>query len=120
MRLICNQAISNTIMYYDHLLHVVESASQREDVYTENCESMMEELFNSKVFDQMEIPSTFEFKMAEGNPQLLTEDKRILQKFINHIHFLKSINYWHLRWYTKQIKVAYDILDYFQKKYDLQ
>ena len=119
MRLIHDQKTSDLIMDYDHLIRIVDTQVPRELAYVLKYINWLEELFDSRVYNTMGNPATG-FMMPSGNPQLLDKNKIQLQKFMNDIYFLKSINNFLLKWFSALLTSAHHLLDYLYKEYHLK
>src|ERR1051325_659460 len=111
LRLIHKQAVVDTILAYDREYHFIDYIRNREDMLVQRIFSLIDELFDPVVYDQMNVYD-IEFKAPEGNPKLMTKDKKILRQFMSELHYLKTVNFGQIGWYKRlkaraQITLAY-------------
>jgi hypothetical protein len=60
------------------------------------------------------------WKWLSGNPHLLHKDKESIQKLINDLHFMKTINVLSIGWNKDMIDRALRLLILLKKEYHLQ
>jgi hypothetical protein len=117
LRLIRKQDVSDAIMIYDHHVHWIDLVATREQEYILEYVKRIEELFDTRVFNKMRS-ETFVFKMPEdGEVHLLKNDKQSIQLFLNKIHFLSSVNDYHLMVYRQLIDLAKQAKEIIEKEY---
>ena len=119
LRLIRNQAVMDTILAYDREYHFIDYIRNREDLLVQRIFSLIDELFDPVVYDQMNLYD-IEFKEPPGNPKLLTKDKKILRQFMSELHYLKTVNFGQIGWFQRQKQRAIITLAFLQKEYHLK
>ena len=119
LRLIRKQAVVDTILAYDREYHFIDYIRNREDMLVQRIFSLIDELFDPVVYDQMNLLD-IEFKEPPGNPKLLTKDKKILRQFMSELHYLKTVNFGQIGWYQRLKARAEITLAYIQKEYQLK
>lgn len=119
LRLIRNPAVRDTILAYDRQFHFIDYIRNREDLLVQRIFSLIDELFDPVVYDKMNLYD-IEFKEPEGNPKLLTKDKRTLQRFMSELHYLKTVNFGQIGWFQRQKARAETTLAFIKKEYQLQ
>jgi hypothetical protein len=107
LRLIRKENVSDAIMLYDHHVRLTDLVAYREQEYILEYVKRIEELFDTRVFDKMRTGTSFDFKMPEDEEvHLLKNDKESIQLFLNKIHFLTSVNDYHLMVYRQLLDLA--------------
>ena len=91
MRLITRKSAAEAIMAYDAQLKLVETQNYllEQEVVTRFL-NMMTPLFNGHVLDDMY--GDLLFIKPNGNPALLTNEKRLINELASQLHFVKSVN----------------------------
>ena len=91
MRLIRKVAASDAIVGYDAQIKFLSNQylGLEQEVVKDHFRRM-ESLFDGNVLDQMYGDTIL--IVPEGNPPLLTTDKKLINEFVSHLHFLKSLN----------------------------
>ncbi len=116
LRLIRNTEVTDTMLAYDQQFRFMEGISIREDQLIQRIFSLMNELFDPAVFDEMNLYD-IEFVPPAGNPHLVTKDKKIIQQFLSEIHYLKTVNLGSIGWFKKRKAAAENILRFINKQY---
>jgi hypothetical protein len=116
LRLIRKQNVSDAIMEYDHHVQWTDLVATREQAYILEYVKRIEELFDTRVFNRMGT-ATVGFKMPEEETHLLKKDKSNLQLFINKIHFLSSVNDYHLMVYHRLLTLAKQAKETIEREY---
>lgn len=117
LRLIRKQKVSDAIMLYDHHVRWVDLVATREQEYILEYVKRIEELFDTRVFNKMRT-GRFDFKMPEEQEvHLLKSDKQSIQLFLNKIHFLSSVNDYHLMVYYQLLDLAKQAKAIIEKEY---
>jgi hypothetical protein len=120
LRLIRKQDVSDAIMLYDHHVRLTDLVANREQEYILEYVKRIEELFDTRVFNKMRT-GTFAFKMPEDDEvHLLKNDKLSIQLFLNKIHFLSSVNDYHLMVYRQLFDLAKQAKAIIEKEYSLK
>jgi hypothetical protein len=120
LRLIRKEDVSDAIMLYDHHVRWTDLVANREQEYILEYVKRIEELFDTRVFDKMRT-GTFDFKMpAEQEIHLLKNDKQLIQLFLNKIHFLSSVNDYHLMVYQRLLNLANQAKETIEKEYSIK
>ena len=120
LRLIRKQDVSDAIMLYDHHVRWVDLVASREQEYILEYVKRIEELFDTRVFNKMRTES-FVFKMPEDEQvHLLKYDKQSIQLFLNKIHFLSSVNDYHLMVYHHLVDLAKQAKSIIEKEYSIK
>jgi hypothetical protein len=108
-------------MLYDHQVHLTDLVADREQAYILEYVKRIEELFDSRVFDRMRTGGTFGFKMTEEQDvHLLKYDKLSIQLFLNKIHFLSSVNDYHLMVYSQLLDLAQQTKTFIETEYSIK
>jgi hypothetical protein len=105
LRLIRKQEVSNAIMGYDQQVRWIQFVVAREEQILHEYIKLIEEVFDAREFNKM-ATGIFGFKMPEGNPRLLKKDKQTIQRVINKLHFLQSVNSYLLMVYGELFEKA--------------
>jgi len=120
LRLIRNENVSNAIMLYDHQVRLTDLVANREQEYILEYVKRIEELFDTRVFSKMITPE-FAFKMPEDEElHLLKKDVMTIQLFLNKIHFLSSVNDYHLKVYRQLLDLAKQAKEIIEKEYSIK
>ena len=119
LRLIRKQVVSDTIMAYDRQLHFLDMIKDREDKLIQRIFNSFNILFDSQVFDEMNIYD-IEFTKPPGNPQLKNTNKEAIETFCGDIHLLKTVNIGQIGWFRKQRERAMNTLEFLKKEYDIR
>lgn len=119
LRLIHKREVADTILDYDRQVHFIDYIRDREEELIQRIFPYIDELFDPVVFNQMNIYD-IEFNWPPGNPKLLTKDKKILQRFMSEIHYLKTVNIGQIGWFKKQQQRAEVTFTFIQKEYHLE
>ena len=91
LRLIRKQEVSDAMMDYDQQVRWIAVVNKREEEFLLEYINLIEEMFDAREFNKM-ATSIFGFKMPDGNPRLLKKDKQSIQRMVNKLHFLNSVN----------------------------
>ena len=120
LRLIREQDVSDAMMLYDHQVRLTDLVADREQAYILEYVKRIEELFDTRVFNRMRT-GTFGFKMPEEQEvHLLKYDKLSIQLFLNKIHFLSSVNDYHLMVYYQLLDLAQQTKTFIEKEYSIK
>jgi hypothetical protein len=124
LRLIRNQSASDSLIKYDWEVRRIERTIDREDAFLLEYIETLKQLFDGTEFDKMMTTAPPPFHIGwnwpEGNPPLLRKDKESLQKLINNLHFVKSINIYNVRWSNEMIGRASRLSEFLKKEYHLK
>ena len=118
-RLITDQLVVDSIIAYDQQIIFIQWIASREEVICERAFNAFATLFDSRVFDQMNIYD-IEFVRPPGNPKLKSKNRNEIDKFLSDIHLFKTLNSGHIGWFKKQKKKAETTLAFIQKQYHLE
>ena len=106
-------------MLYDNHVHLTDLVANREQEYILEYVKRIEELFDARVFNKMRTEA-FGFKMPEDKEvHLLKKDKQSIQFFLNKIHFLSSVNDYHLMVYRQLLNVAMQTKETIEMEYSI-
>jgi hypothetical protein len=119
LRLIKNQVAADTMMAYVRQLRFIETITTREDQLIQRIFNSLNKLFDSEVFDKMNLYD-IEFTRPAGNPKLMTHDKEVIRNFLSDIHYLKTVNIGQIGWFQKQRKRAETTLVFLEDEYHLR
>ena len=119
LRLIRKQDVSDAIMDYDHQVRLTDLVAVREHTYILEYVKRIEELFDTRVFDRQRI-GIVTFKMPDEEVHLLKNDKQTIQLFINKIHFLNSVNDYHLMIIYQMLNSAKRAQEVIEEEYHLK
>ncbi len=118
-RLIQKKNVSDALETYDELNRSLNVyIEQREEALVLIMYSSLNKLFNNQVFEKM--INGLSFKRPTDNPQLLSEDKMVLNEFCNQIHFLKNSNLYFINTSQTLLNNAMKALDILKKEYNLE
>ena len=120
LRLIRKEDVSDAIMLYDHHVRWTDLVANREQAYILEYVKRTEELFDTRVFNKMRT-GRFDFKMPEEQEvHLLKSDRQSIQLFLNKIHFLSSVNDYHLMVYQQLQNLAEQAKEVIEKEYSIK
>jgi len=120
LRLIRKEDVSDAIMLYDHHVRWTDLVANREQEYILEYVKKIEELFDTRVFNKMRTQA-FAFKMPEDEEvHLLKKDVMTIQLFLNKIHFLSSVNDYHLMVYQHLRNLAEQAKQVIEEKYSIK
>ena len=123
LRLIRKQLVSDSIMFYDVFMRRTELTKLREENFLSAYIETMKQIFDGSEFDKMTMdvpaPMQIDWKLPEGNPPLLRKDKESIQKLINDLHFVRSINIYNINWNNDMINTARRFSELLKKEYHL-
>ena len=120
LRLIRHQDASDSIMEYDWQVRRNEHIKEREEAFILEYIETIKQLFDGNEFEKMMTSSPRNWKWPSGNPHLLHKDKESIQKLINDLHFMKTINVLSIGWNKDMIDRALRLLILLKKEYHLQ
>ena len=123
LRLIRKQKVSDSLMAYDIFMRRTELTKLREEDFLTAYIETLKQIFDGSEFEKMTIavpaPMQIDWRWPEGNPPLLRKDKESIQKLINDLHFVKSINIYNINWNIDMINAATRLSDLLKKEYHL-
>ena len=123
LRLIRKQHVSDSLMLYDYHMRRTELTKLREENFLFGYMETMKQFFDGSEFDKMTIdappPTQIDWNWPEVNPTLLRKDKESLQKLINDLHFLRSMNIYNINWNNDMINIATKLSELLKKEYHL-
>ena len=120
LRLIRKEDVSDAIMLYDHHVRWTDLVANREQEYILEYVKRTEELFDTRIFNKMRT-GRFDFKMPEEQEvHLLKSDRQSIQLFLNKIHFLSSVNDYHLMVYQQLQNLAEQAKEVIEKEYSIK
>ena len=119
MRLITKPVASDAIMAYDAQIKFLNNQflALEQDVVKDHFR-LMKPLFSGSVLDEIYGDSLL--KIPKGNPPLLLDDRRLLNEFVSHLHFLKSLNNRNLFFEIKLKQQAARTIEILKKEYNLK
>ena len=119
MRLITKHAASTAIMAYDAQIKFLgnQSFALEQDAVKEHFH-LMTSIFAGYILDEIYGDSTL--VIPNGNPPLLSNDRKILEQFLSHLHFVKSLNKRNLFFETKLKQQASETIEILKKEYPLK
>ncbi len=124
LRLIRDQLASDSIMSYDWEVRRNGIRIEREQTYINDYVNVLKEIFDGNEFDKMihTIPDLpiLDWQMPKDNPHLLHKDKESIQRLINSVHFLKSINLFNIGWNSIMKHRASGLSQFLKTEYHLQ
>jgi hypothetical protein len=118
-RLIHNQKVSEALANYDNTTRsLTVYIEEREESLVLIWYQTVNKLFDSKVFESM--VNGLSFRRPEGNPQLLSYNKELVNEFCNQTHFRKNANLYFMMT-AKQLKGEADkTLSLIKNEYHLE
>jgi hypothetical protein len=116
LRLIQKQEVADTILNYDLQFKFIETIMVREDQLIMRIFDLLNQLFDPAVFDQMNLQD-IEFTRPAGNPQLLTNDKKIIQQFLSELQYLRTVNLGAQGWFKKRKELAKHMQSFIKDEY---
>ena len=119
MRLITKPAASDAIMAYDAQARFLANHSfdLEQDAVKEQFR-LMRSIFAGNVLDEIYGDSIL--IVPNNNPPLLTNERKILQEFLSHLHFLKSLNNRNIYFESKLKYQAAETIEKLKKEYQLK
>jgi hypothetical protein len=124
LRLIRNQPASDSIMSYDWEIRRNEFRMEREAGFIKEYIAVLKELFDGNEFDKMaystSAPFYLRWSLPDDDPHLLYKNKESIQKLVNSLHFLKSINIFIVGWNEDRINQASSLIEFLKKEYNLK
>lgn len=118
LRLIRDQKIADTILFYDQQFRFIETIRNREDQLIYRLFNLINDFFDPQVFEQMNTLD-IEFNRPAGNPKLLTKDPKQMQQFLSELQYLRTVNLGQLGWFKKRLELAKNIVGLINKDYHL-
>jgi hypothetical protein len=119
MRLIRKTVASDAIIAYDAEIKFLGNQSfALEQEAVNHHFRLMTSIFAGDVLDEIYGDSTL--IMPNGNPPLLTNDRKILDQFLSHLHFVKSLNNRNLFFETKLKQQATKTIEILKAGYYLK
>jgi hypothetical protein len=123
LRLIRDQEVSDSLMLYDLHMRRTELTILREENFLLVYMETMKQIFDGSELNKMTMdappPIQIEWSWPEGNPSLLRKDKETLQKLINDLHFLRSMNVYNVNWNNNMVNIATSLWSLLKRKYYL-
>jgi hypothetical protein len=124
LRLIRNQEVSDSIMRYDFEIRRNAIRIERQEDFIMDYIEIIKQLFDGSEFDKMLIktpyPSLIDWSWPKDDLHLLHKDKVSIQKLMNSLHFIKSINVFNIGWNEYMINRASELLAFLKKEYHLK
>jgi len=118
-RLIRNSRVSERLSTYDNLVRTLAVyIEQREESLILILYPSINKIFDNKVFNEM--VTGLNFTRPQNNPQLLTDDKMILNEFCNQVHFRKNANIYFITVAEKLLTEALQTLAVIKEEYHLK
>jgi hypothetical protein len=118
LRLIQDQKIADTILFYDQQFEFIETIHTRENQLIFRVFDLINTFFDPAVFEQMNMLD-IEFNRPAGNPKLLTKDAKQMQKFLSELQYLRTVNLGQLGWFKKRSELAKNIVGFIKEEYHL-
>jgi len=119
MRLITRQPAAEAIMAYDAQLKLVQTQNYSlEQEVVSRFLNLMTPLFNGHVMDEMYGDSLI--MKPNGNPALLTNEKRLIDQLASQLHFVKSVNSRNAYFENMLKQRAVNTIEILKKEYRLQ
>jgi hypothetical protein len=118
-RLIHNQKVSEGLATYDNITRsITVYIEQREESLVVIWYQTVNKLFDNKVFESM--ITGLSFRRPEGNPQLLSYDRTLINEFCNQTHFRKNSNLYFITTAEKLLYEAKKTLNLIREEYHLK
>ena len=120
LRLLHKRSIVDSISSYYFNLKGLELANVP---LLERAQSLIEfegKLFDGNVFRRMTDINSFEFHMPEDSPQLITQDKTVINDFIVRVHYLISVMLYSEIFIKNQKLKAKRLIEFLKKEYRLE
>jgi hypothetical protein len=119
MRLITRARASNAITAYDAQIKFLGNQSfELEQESVNDHFRLMTHIFAGKVLDEIYGDSIL--LIPDGNPPLLTGERKILDQFASHLHFVKSLNNRNHFFEMKLKQQAAETIEILKREYRLQ
>ena len=119
LRLIRKQDVSDAMMQYDHHVRWTDVIATREQAYILEYVKQIEELFDTRVYDRLKI-GTLVYSRPYEDVHLLKKDNVSIQLFINKLHFLTSVNDYHLKVDYELLNLAKQATEIIGKEYGIK
>ena len=119
LRLVRNPQVTDTIVAYDQQFRFLETIRIREDQLIARIFNLIDEFYDPAIFDQMNV-FDIEFTRPQGNPKLLTKDKKLIRQFLSELQYLRTVNLGELGWFKKRLIQAEGTVKFIKQQYDLK
>ena len=117
-RLIHNKKVSDALANYDNITRsITVYIEEREESLVLISYQSINKLFDSQVMESM--IDGLSFHRPEGNPQLMTYDKNVINEYCNQIHFRKNSNLYFITVAEKLLSEAKKTQALIKKEYHL-
>jgi len=122
LRLIQNQAVSDSLMRYDWFVRRTEAIKDREEAFMRDYIEAVKQVLDGGEFNNMKISQSPIplFAMPEDNPPLVRKDRESIQNLINNLYFLKSMNAFNMVWNKDLIDRGSKLLKQLKNEYHLK
>jgi len=118
-RLIHNKRVSDALANYDNITRsLTVYIEEREESLVLISYQSINKLFDSQVMESM--INGLSFHRPEGNPQLFSYDKNVINEFCNQIHFRKNANLYFITVGEKLLFEAKKTLTLIEDEYHLK
>jgi len=118
-RLIHNKKVSDALANYDNITRsLTVYIEQREESLVLISYQSINKLFDSQVMESM--IDGLSFHRPEGNPQLMTYDKNVINEYCNQIHFRKNSNLYFITVAEKLLSEAKKTQNLIETEYHLK
>jgi len=118
-RLIHNKKVSDALANYDNITRsLTVYIEEREESLVLIAYQSINKLFDNQVMESM--INGLSFHRPEGNPQLLSYDKNVINEFCNQIHFRKNANLYFITVGEKLLFEAKKTLTLIEDEYHLK
>jgi hypothetical protein len=105
-------------MEYDQLVRFWASVEDREESLIQQMYPSLKKIFDARVFEKM--VKGMRIDRPEGSPRLLVKEKRDLDEFYSHVHFLKNVNSYTKEYGDRRRKLAQHVLSVLQEEYHVK
>jgi hypothetical protein len=119
LRLLHKQYIVDSIFHYYFKLKEIGLTTSQLLLRQQSLIEIEGELFSGSVFQNMINKNTFQLGEPEGNSQLITDDKKTINKCMVAIHYLFSVTLYSLNAIQNQINEANQLVLFLKKEYHL-
>jgi hypothetical protein len=120
LRLFSEQYIADSISRYYFKLKDIALITTQLLLRQQSLLDYEGEVFNGSAFQSMVDKKTFTFNEPPGNPPLMTDDERFINKCVIRIHYLFSLMLFSQNFIKNQVNEAARLILFLKKEYHLE
>jgi hypothetical protein len=120
LRLIREQNVADSISHYYSKTKEASDATSQLLLRQQSLLGIEGDLFDGAVFHNMLDKKTFVFTEPAGDVQLVTDDRKIINKCIVSLHYLFSITLYSMKSIQNQVDEATRLILFLKEEYHLK